>query len=210
MTAPEFHRPGQASSSSTNDSPFLPDLEGSLCVFRLNNIQENFKTKFGTKIAVFLDTLVVDGVEAGTVSEMPPRKRGESANVLADHTGKFYPKVLSLQGYVNGEFTRQSPGFMLIGVVDIEEKDSKAAGGMADTWVIKEPTDAEFASAVAYYEAHPMPDLVTYGRPASSTTTAPAEQGSDSRRTSTRRRASEGTAKVSGVTEIGSNPAEID
>lgn len=150
MTATEnpFRRPSEA--PAPQDGLKLADFEGALSAFTYRKHQDQ-KTSYGVKRIVVADIECIEGVKDGTVSNMPSKAFPPTPKVLKDITGQVAKDAFIFAGYVIGAFNGMEPGQMLLGRIVIEGREYE--GQQQATWILKDPSEADMAKAVAYLNA---------------------------------------------------------
>jgi hypothetical protein len=181
MSTDPFHTPNDAGSGNGRK---LPEFEGSLLILRFEGTQEGVVTDYGTKDVPRVTLFCVEGVKAGTVSEMPPplNKRREGPRVLEDLTNEEIPNMLIFQGFVQGALRGRNPGDLVLGrlvVKDMKTKQSKDENDLYPSWILEEPTDEERQRAGAFWSKRAASRMSTPAPTASvaapATTDAPWE-----------------------------------
>lgn len=173
MTNP-FSKPSDA-----DQGVKVTDFEGALCIFTYRSEREHVKTRFDKpgeegKPAVVVDIDCVEGVPAGTISQMPPQGFGKSANVLVDKTGESASNVLIFQGFLRGSFRGRREGDMVLGRIRVEGKITNQSTNDQDlkaSWMLIDADEADTAKAVEYLNKK---QASSFSKPAAAT--APAAQ----------------------------------
>lgn len=132
------------------------DFEGSLVILYPKGITDtplkDQRNPGKTKQAYVIDVDVVEGVTEGTQSKMYNQEKAEFP-IRHDLTGQSFQDVWALSGFVIGDLRNAPLGKPILTRINTGKRPTKDKPEGWLTYKLDEPTPAEKAKALAFYQA---------------------------------------------------------